>query len=254
MSNNKQNQDGQRWIFLRGLSRGRGHWADFGDRFAQQFPQAQFEFLDLPGNGERNREKSPSNIEDYVFDLRSKSRLLSSGPVRILALSLGGMIATEWGRQYPDEVLQNVLVCTSSAAHSSPIERFRLSNYPAFAPLALNKEPRKFEEILLGVIANNEQRRQELMEELVEYSTRYPASIQNFFFQIWAASRYRFPKQAPVPTLLVGSHGDRLVSPRCTLNLAQAWSAPCEMHPWAGHDIPVDDPQWLLDILAKHKA
>ena len=39
---------------------------------------------------------------------------------------------------------------------------------------------------------------------------------------------------------------DRLVSPRCSQRLAAAWKVPLALHPSAGHDLPLDDPDWLL--------
>lgn len=238
--------EARRWILLRGLSRGRGHWADFSIEFSKQFPNDEIEFLDLPGNGERNKERSPRNIPAYVESLRSQSRLLSKGSVHILALSLGGMIATEWARLYPSEVEQGYLVCTSSAEHSSVFDRFKVGNYPSFLPLILNQDQKKYEEILLSRITNNEDRRRYVFDELVKYSEQYPARVTNFLNQIFAASLYKFPSNPPANLHLIGSYGDRLVAPQCTLSIAKLWNLKPAMHPWAGHDIPIDDPQWLL--------
>ena len=40
---------------------------------------------------------------------------------------------------------------------------------------------------------------------------------------------------------------DRLVNPHCSVRLATAWGVPHARHPWAGHDLPHDDPQWLCE-------
>jgi hypothetical protein len=50
--------------------------------------------------------------------------------------------------------------------------------------------------------------------------------------------------------LVLSSQGDRLVNPRCSARLASAWQAPHQQHPWAGHDLPHDDPDWLCQRLA----
>ena len=241
----------RRWIFLRGLSRGRGHWADFVSLFQERFPKDQVELLDLPGNGERGTERSPLTVLEYVEDLRKQSAVLSEGPVHLLALSLGGMIAAEWKVRYPQEVSAGFLVCTSSARHSSAGERFRWQNLPQFASLAFVKGAEEYEQKLLSVIANNEERRQTVMLTTVDYSRKYPAGPASFFNQIIAARRYGFPENTPGALYLVGSHGDRMVSPKCTLAIGQAWGVTPFMHPWAGHDIPVDDPHWLLDVIER---
>ena len=56
-------------------------------------------------------------------------------------------------------------------------------------------------------------------------------------------------RQAGVPILLLASLGDRLVSPRCSERIARAWNAPLRMRPDAGHDLPLDDPDWVLGQL-----
>jgi pimeloyl-ACP methyl ester carboxylesterase len=61
-----------------------------------------------------------------------------------------------------------------------------------------------------------------------------------------AAARYRAPRQAPgLPILLLASQHDKLVDSRCSQALAAAWRCPLEMHPTAGHDLPLDDPHWV---------
>jgi len=46
--------------------------------------------------------------------------------------------------------------------------------------------------------------------------------------------------------LLLSSRGDRLVDARCTDALAAAWGLKPRVHPWAGHDLPLDDPDWTI--------
>lgn len=239
------------WILLRGLARGTGHWGSFLEKIQQHFPQDYFEFIDLPGNGSQSFRKSPLHIGDYVKDLRSRSLFVQDKrKVHILSVSLGAMITVEWMRQHPDEVQQAFLVCTSSSGFSPFYDRFRPQNYLALpAILKGQKDPQRWEEALLGLVANSPQRCREEMPRLLEYSMQHPMQIRNIVRQLWAASRYRFPEKAPGSIKLVGSHGDRLVAPDCTLKIGKKWSLPVVMHPWAGHDIAIDDPQWLIEQL-----
>ena len=65
--------------------------------------------------------------------------------------------------------------------------------------------------------------------------------------QLLAAMRHRPPpRRPPVRMLLLASAQDALVSPRCSQRIAADWYLPLAMHPDAGHDLPLDDPQWLL--------
>ncbi|MDG0816149.1 alpha/beta fold hydrolase [Bdellovibrio svalbardensis] len=240
----------RRWILLRGLARGRGHWGSFVQKMQAHFPNDEFELIDLKGNGERFTEQSPLHVEDYVRDLRAHSQFVKDGkPFNILAVSLGAMITVEWMREYPHEVQKAILVCTSSSGFSPFYDRYRLRNYLPTLRLAIETSAEKWERDILEMVTNSHERREAEIGAMIEYSKRNPMKVTNILRQLAAASRYRFPKDAPGDIKIIGSHGDRLVSPRCSLKIAEGWGLKAVMHPWAGHDIPVDDPQWLIEHL-----
>jgi hypothetical protein len=54
--------------------------------------------------------------------------------------------------------------------------------------------------------------------------------------------------------LVLASAGDRLVDHHCSLRLAQAWDAPCRLHPTAGHDLPLDAGGWVAQAVAQWLA
>ncbi len=240
----------KRWILLRGLARGRGHWGSFSHKIQEHFPNDEFEFLDLKGNGERFAEQSPLSIAEFVKDLREHSKFVKDGkPFNILAVSLGAMITVEWMREFPHEVQRAVLVCTSSSGFSPFYDRYRLRNYLPSLRLAIDTSAEKWEREILEMVTNSHERREAEIGAMIEYSKQNPVRITNILRQLVAASRYRFPKEAPGDVKIIGSHGDRLVSPRCSLKIAEGWSLKAAMHSWSGHDIPVDDPQWLIEHL-----
>ena len=47
------------------------------------------------------------------------------------------------------------------------------------------------------------------------------------------------------PLLLLAGAGDRLVDPACSRRLARTWQVPLLEHAQAGHDLPLDDPDWV---------
>ena len=51
-----------RWVFLRGLTRGNIHWSKFPEVFKTINPDAEMEFLEIPGNGFRFEESSPVSV------------------------------------------------------------------------------------------------------------------------------------------------------------------------------------------------
>ena len=79
-----------------------------------------------------------------------------------------------------------------------------------------------------------------------------PVSAGNVVRQLAAAARYRQPGTRPaVPVLLLASARDQLVSPRCSLRLASLWAVPLVLHLQAGHDLPLDDPEWVVDQIRR---
>src|SRR5690554_4657129 len=63
--------------------------------------------------------------------------------------------------------------------------------------------------------------------------------------QLTAASTFKPTSPPPaMPTLILTSLADRLVDWRCSQALAQHWQCPLVCHENAGHDLPLDDPDW----------
>lgn len=244
-------QQPKNWILLRGLARGSGHWGSFVERMRKRFPQDSFELIDLPGNGARNKENSPLKISDYVKDLRAHSDFVKQGQsFNVLALSLGAMITVEWMREFPHEIRKAYLVCTSSSGFSPIYHRFLPVNYLKTIQLAMAQgDETEYEKRVLEMVTNSHDRRQSEGLGLMAYTKLHPMHFQNIVRQLLAASRYHFPKEAPGDVRLIGSYGDRLVSPKCTLKIAETWGLKPIMHSWSGHDIGIDDPDWLIEQL-----
>lgn len=239
------------WIFIRGLTRGQGHWGDFLPRFQARFPQADVECLDLPGNGERFSETSFLSTAALAVDLRSRSRHVAAGrPVRMLGHSLGGMVAIQWMAQSPSDIAKLYLLNTSSRELTLPWRRFNVTQLPTLlrgftAPTALEQERR-----ILSVIANNEKRVQEVLPILAAYTETHPVKWSNALRQLTSAATSVLPPRTLVPTEILACQKDRLVFPENSIRLAAHWSLRPRLHPWGGHDLGVDDPEWLIEQLS----
>lgn len=241
------------WILLRGLIRESRHWENFDQTFRAQFPADNVYTMDLPGNGTRWRERSPSCIEDMVASLREalSDRGLQP-PFNIVALSLGAMTAISWLNDYPGEVARAALLNTSVARFSPFWQRLQAGNYWSilrhglFARSALDKE-----QMILSITSNlrSEAERTEIAVRWAGYASEYPVSRANALRQILAAARFRAPESLPsgVPVLVLNGGGDRLVAPQCSADLASGWGLPLAVHPQAGHDLTLDDGVWAAD-------
>jgi pimeloyl-ACP methyl ester carboxylesterase len=234
------------WVLLRGLAREAGHWGDFAQRLRARLPAGDgVVALDLPGNGELWRERSPVSVSDMVHAART--RIGRPPPYVLVALSLGGMVALEWARRYPQDLAGCVLV-NSSFADVSPFWH-RLQPRAALTLLGLLRpglSPRDRERRVLA-LTSNEPVEPAVLQRWIRCAENHPVSRANFLRQLRAAARFRAGANAPaVPLLLVASAQDRLASVQCSRALARRWGLPLQLHPTAGHDLPLDDPDWLL--------
>ena len=244
------------WIFLRGLTRDSHHWGDFPRLFAGLVPDANVIPLDLPGNGPLNHQPSPLRVQEMAEYCRAELRRLGMPPpYRVLAMSLGAMAAVAWASRYPEEVRNCVLINTSLRPFSPFHHRMRPANYGTVLRMALaSPGPRRSEESVLRMTSRLRDPADPVLDDWSAWRQRHPVSAVNALRQIVAAARYRAPRAAPVPTLVLSSARDGLVDPRCSQRLAQAWGCSIEIHPGAGHDLPLDDGVWVAEKVGKWLA
>lgn len=242
------------WIFLRGLTRDSRHWGDFPTRFAAALPDATVITPDLPGNGLRCHERSPHSVVAMAEQCRAE--LLARGhrpPFHLLAMSLGAMVAVAWCARHPDEIAGAVLINTSLRPFSPARQRLRPASYATLLRHLLgpagNMAAREADIVRLTsrIAAADPARRAELIATWSAWQRACPVTRRNAARQLWAASRYAAPREAPAaPLLILAGAADQLVDPRCSQRLAQRWHCACAVHPTAGHDLPLDDPDWVI--------
>lgn len=233
------------WILLRGLTRESGHWGEFPVQLATQLATARILTLDLPGNGVRHREASPLQVAGMVSACRTQLAVLGiDGPVHLLAMSLGAMVALAWASAHPREVAGCVLINSSFAGISPFYRRLRPSSYPTLLGVLARGEARAREAAILRLTSRRAD--PAVLEQWVTLRRRHPVTPLNALRQLAAAARFRLPPQRPaVPLLVLSGRQDALVDPRCSAELAARWQLPHVEHPGAGHDLPLDDGPWL---------
>ena len=243
------------WILLRGLTREGRHWGSFPEqlRIEAGLDADNVTLLDLPGNGRDNALPAPLSVADMVTFVRSRAADAGmTPPYSLLAMSLGGMVATDWAQQYPEEIERLVLINTSMRPFCAVSERLRIAAWPKLARAAASwAEPLRCEEIIHSLTCN---RVDTFDDDLVAWTTiRKTAAVSaaNALRQLWAAARFHADDRPPgCPTLLLSSKSDKLVDPVCSARIAARWHAAHMQHPWAGHDLPHDDPAWTSKAIA----
>jgi pimeloyl-ACP methyl ester carboxylesterase len=242
------------WVLLRGLTRESGHWGDFPETLRARLMDARVLTLDLPGTGVLNHLRSPADIEATMRHCRQQLAAQAiAPPYRLLAMSLGAMVAVAWAARHPDELAGCVLVNTSLRPFSPWYRRLRPANYGALLGVLLAPGTgRAREETILRLTSRHLSPGAAVVDDWTALREARPVSRANAMRQLLAAARYRAPTQAPaVPMLVLASRCDGLVDVRCSQRLARQWNAPFVEHPSAGHDLALDDGAWLAEQVAR---
>ncbi len=237
------------WLLLRGLSREKRQWGGFEAVLAGR--GVAVHRLDLPGVGEAKARPAPALVELMVEDLRDRLRPTraagAGGAWGLLGVSLGGMVALEWTYRYPQDFKAAVVVNSSAGNLNPPQERLLLQNLPALLRAGRARDPVQRELILLAISTAKHGEDRRTASEWAEYLAEHPLDRRVLIRQLVAGLRFRAPPALGVPTLFVGGAKDTFVSPRCSERLAERYGVPLQIHPEAGHDLPVDEPEWLAD-------
>jgi pimeloyl-ACP methyl ester carboxylesterase len=233
---------------MRGLAREQGHWGPFVAHLRAAFPGDQITAVDLPGSGARHAAGSPASVAGLLAAVRGDGL---PAAVWLIGLSLGGMVAHEWLRRYPDEVAGAVLINTSFGGLSRPWQRMRPAAAAAVLRALLTRDDPARERGIFALTSARPDLQQVAVADWVALARRHPVRRMNVARQLWAAARHRAAPLAPgAPLLLLASRGDRLVDPSCSRALAAAAGVPLREHPTAGHDLPLDDPTWVTAEVA----
>jgi pimeloyl-ACP methyl ester carboxylesterase len=240
------------WILLRGLTRETRHWGRFPAILRDAVKTDSLLQLDLPGNGALVDLRAPAQVPSMIeFVRQAVSQSSVPGPYRVLAMSLGGMVATAWAQHYPEEIDRLVLVNTSMRPFSSMTERLRPQAWPRLLRVAAGwRDAREAEAIIHRLTCNDSQALADDLAAWAAIRESAPVSRGNALRQLWAAARLSAGDAVPrCATLILSSAQDRLVNPVCSAKLAAAWGAAHIQHPWAGHDLPHDDPVWTSETV-----
>jgi pimeloyl-ACP methyl ester carboxylesterase len=237
------------WVLLRGLTREARHWGPFPRVLTELAPGARVIALDLPGNGTLHATRSPCSVPAMAVHVRSElHRRGLAPPYRVLAMSLGAMVATAWAEAAPDEIEAAVLINTSLRPFSPFLQRLRPANYATLLRLSMPFTTTLDRERAVLAMTSRLPRADDaaLLEAWAGHARECPVGTANALRQVWAAARYRAPQHNPFTrVLLLGSAADALVDVRCTQILARAWSCESRLHKSAGHDLTLDDPAWV---------
>jgi pimeloyl-ACP methyl ester carboxylesterase len=239
-------------VLLRGLGREARHWGEFLSDLAHAIPEARIITLDLPGLGEYSNVKSPLSISATTDFVRSRLHEKEAGERdeavqrHLVAISLGGMVASDWLERYPNDFRSCVLINTSFRGDSPLFHRLRVEALKHLVKAAIAGNVYDREEHVLRMVSNRPEIYAKTTREWAKIQKANPLSILNFLRQLVAAIRFQpnLPRP-PVPVLILNSEKDRMVHPTCSERIARRWGVEICRHPDAGHDLPLDDGPWV---------
>lgn len=230
--------------------RGEVHWADFPSTLKSLNPNIEIEILEIPGNGHRCHETTFIDIEKIILDLRSHSKFVKTHQTfNLCGVSLGGMICLKWAEFFPEEISSVSII--NSSLHSLSPWHYRLNpkNYKKIIRSFFSSDIHSREDMILGMTSNNPFASEVYLEKYVAFAKKFPLTKSNFLRQLFLASIISIDSPPSAPLKVICSIKDNLVNPSCSYAIAKKWGVPVIPHPSAGHDIPLDDPDWLAKIL-----
>ena len=237
-------------LLIRGLSREQRHWGAFRPMLASRITNPVLSF-DFAGCGQLYQQRSPCNISALRQSVRQQWQQQPDigSKVHLVALSLGGMLAIDWAAQFGHEVASVSLINSSAGGLSPFYQRLRWQNYPLIMRSLVSSAAQR-ERFVLKLSSARAKVQQDLIPAWQLWQQQRPVSKANALRQLFAASRFRLPAKLNCPVLVLSSLGDTLVDPNCSAALAAYFGAEHQQHPWAGHDLALDDPDWLCQQLA----
>lgn len=243
-------------VLLRGLCRSQYHWHDFPDKLKIAFPTCDIRYLDLAGNGSRYNETSPDSVTKMVEDLRGQLGQVDQ-PIYLVALSLGGMIGLKWLDLHPED-LKKVWIINTSVSGTLPVyKRIRIGKLIKILVSGIKGLSNRETQILKatsqrGQFENKDTK--DIVNDWVEIQRNYPVSYGNFFRQLKAAIKFKLNQlnlnvKQREKLIFVNGEKDNLVSPLCTATLADMYNCPLLTHSQSGHDLTLDEGDWLIQNL-----
>lgn len=234
------------WVLVRGLSRESQHWGRFAEKLS-----GRVIFLDWPGLGCYYHQTMPKNPDACVdFFERQLSQLIKDqvANIGIIGLSLGGALALYWSKRYPDRFAKVVVINSSLANVSFFWHRLSFFALKQLFKIFLNPSITAREEQIYDLTSNiSHAHKKEIVREWINIAKHHSIKRSTFIRQLFLGSTIKVEKPLPVTPIILASKHDALVSFKTSQALSEYFAAPLYVHPLAGHDLPLDDPDWCIN-------
>jgi len=240
----------QKHFFLfRGLIREARHWGDFPDLMERAYPLSRVSTIDIPGAGVHFNSPSPLSVKKMVDKMRRAylEHKKENEECILLAISLGGMIAAQWLKKYPQDFDKAILINTSYGGISKTFDRLKFGAFIHLLKVPILKGRAK-EAHILRLVSNHHNVFDKTLNLWEEIQKEQPVSLSNTVRQLAAGALFRIGQFSPaLPILILASSNDRMVNVECSRAIAKKWHLPIFEHTTAGHDLSADAPEWIVE-------
>ncbi len=242
------------FVLLRGLTRNHDHWGELPHYLKKRFLGDVFT-PDLPGAGKQNKATAPLTVKstakfihDSFLAKIDKNNFGNNQSRILLGVSFGGMVAAHWFLKNPELFSKLVLINTSSVDLSPPWDRLLLSSQAKLITIFCTNSLKKREKLILELCSNYPEVQKKYIHEWIEASAQYPMKRMTMLRQVIAAATYKIKlNEVSDSVLILNSKSDRLVSSACSRKLIKKFSFKNYIHESGGHDLSLDDPEWVSD-------
>ncbi|SJZ79726.1 Pimeloyl-ACP methyl ester carboxylesterase [Trichlorobacter thiogenes] len=249
----EQHGSGPPLMLIAGLASDSQSWLPVVEGLAKQFAVI---LLDNRGVG-RSTQECEISVSLMADDCAALIRHLGYQRVAVTGHSMGGMIAMELSRQYPDLVDRLVLVAT--AAKNRVRNNLLFQDWADWYEAGTNRAA-WFRTVLYWIFTKRFFENQPLLDASLNYLLKYPwpQSPQAFRQQVQAIAGFDATPwlgQVMVPTCVLAGEQDLLMPPGDSEYLAQQLpNAVLEVVKGAAHSIHTEQPEAFMQCLLEFLA
>jgi 3-oxoadipate enol-lactonase len=209
--------------------------------------------FDNRGSGESDKPAGPYTVRELAQDAVSVLDAASIDRADVVGVSLGGMVAQEVARSFPERVARLVLACTTPGVRGYPMPQQTVNLLAAMPSLPFEEALRRLVENALAdtTVAT----RPELVDEIMRYRLANPPDLGGWQAQAAAGASFDALERLGAiraPTLVMHGGGDHVVDQRNGELLAQRIpGARLRRFPHAGHLFVWEEPvEFATAVLA----
>jgi pimeloyl-ACP methyl ester carboxylesterase len=192
-----------------------------------------------------------ADVHDLAIHYDDLFAALDLQDVAVLGYSFGGMVAAELAAHYPDRISKLVLVAPVGLWHDDyPVaDIFATPVMELGALMWGDPDGPEAQAMTAGMLAMQDADVETMIAQLVPMMQGFSA-VAKFMWPIPDKGLSKRLRRVKADTLVVWGSNDRLVSMRYADDFASAIpSAKVEIVEGAGHSLPLEEGEWLLDLV-----